>query len=373
MHALNFMPIGNGDCCRIDLANGQKLLFDYANLRNPTDPRDRRIDLAATLRADLVKARREDYDVVAFTHLDDDHIHGASEFFHLRHAAKYQGNNRIKINTLWVPAAVIVEDQCEDEARIIQAEARHRFRKGEGIRVFSRPDKLKDWLKKEGIALEDRRHLITDAGQTIPEFSLTQHEVEFFVHSPFATRLNDGGIVDRNDDSLVVQTTFLAGGQYTKLLLTADVTHETLAAIVDVTRLHKREVRLESDVVNVPHHTSYKSLGPDKGKDKTEPVENVKWLYEKKCNAGVILVSTSWAIPATDADQPPHRQAANYYKGVAQEKGGEYVVTMEHPKEARPEPLVITIDGNKAKVVKESYSGVAIITGRQAPRAGGER
>ena len=373
MHTLNFMPIGNGDCCRIDLANSQKLLFDYANLRNTSDKNDRRIDLAATLGADLDKAKRDYYDVVAFTHLDDDHIHGASEFFHLRHSAKYQGEGRIKINTLWVPAAVIVEDQCEDEAKVIQDEARHRFRQGDSIRVFSRPDKLKDWLKKQGIALEDRKHLITDAGQTISEFSLTEHEVEFFVHSPFATRLNDGGLMDRNDDSLFLQATFLAGGQYTKLLLTADVTHEILTAIVDVTRFHKRDARLEWDVINVPHHTSYKSLGPDKGKNKTEPVENVKWLYEEKGNAGGILVSTSWVIPTADTDQPPHRQAANYYKGVAQNKGGEYVVTMEHTKETRPEPLVIVIDGNKAKVVKESYSGVTIITGSQAPRAGGGR
>lgn len=373
MHTLNFMPIGNGDCCRIDLANGQKLLFDYANLRNASDKNDRRIDLAATLRADLDKAKRDYYDVVAFTHLDDDHIHGTSEFFHLRHAPEYQGAGRVKINTLWVPAAVIVEDQCEDEAKIIQDEARHRFHKGDGIRVFSGPNKLKDWMKKHGIALEGRQHLITDAGQTIPEFSLTEHEVEFFVHSPFATRLNDGSPVDRNDGSLFLQATFLAGGEYTKLLLTADVTHEILTDIVDVTRFHERDFRLEWDVVNVPHHTSYKSLGPEKGKNKTEPVENVKWLYEEKGNAGGVLVSTSWVIPTADTDQPPHRQAANYYKEVARDKGGEYVVTMEHPKEARPEPLVIVIDGNGAKVVKESYSGVAIITGGQAPRAGGGR
>ena len=30
MHRLTFYPLGNADCCLIDLANGQKILFDYA-------------------------------------------------------------------------------------------------------------------------------------------------------------------------------------------------------------------------------------------------------------------------------------------------------------------------------------------------------
>jgi hypothetical protein len=56
--------------------------------------------------------------VVAFTHLDKDHIGGASDFFYLEHATKYQDKNRIEIKTLWVPAAAIVEEGTEDEARI---------------------------------------------------------------------------------------------------------------------------------------------------------------------------------------------------------------------------------------------------------------
>jgi hypothetical protein len=81
MHTITFFPIGNADCCLIDLAYGQKLLFDYANLRNPDDSQDLRVDLAATIQDKLGK--QDYFDVVAFTHADDDHVHGASEFFHL--------------------------------------------------------------------------------------------------------------------------------------------------------------------------------------------------------------------------------------------------------------------------------------------------
>jgi hypothetical protein len=36
-------------------------------------------------------ANRNYYDVVAFTHLDDDHICGSFSFFYLEHASKYRG------------------------------------------------------------------------------------------------------------------------------------------------------------------------------------------------------------------------------------------------------------------------------------------
>jgi hypothetical protein len=155
---LTFYPLGNADCCLIDLASGEKLLFDYANLRDPDDSNDLRIDLEKALRENLEDVDRDYFDVVSFSHLDRDHIGRSSEFFHLEHAAKYQGGDRIKIKTLWVPAATILEEGVEDEAQIIRAEARYRLKKGSGIRVFSRPDQLKKWLEGQGLTLESRQH-----------------------------------------------------------------------------------------------------------------------------------------------------------------------------------------------------------------------
>ena len=46
---------------------------------------------------------------------DLDHIMGSTEFFELLHAAKYQGDGRIKIRELWVPAAMLIEEAARDE------------------------------------------------------------------------------------------------------------------------------------------------------------------------------------------------------------------------------------------------------------------
>ncbi len=146
-----------------------------ADIRNDNNPYDKRIDLPVDLKADLRAAGWNNYGVVCFTHLDDDHCCGAGDFFWLDHAAKYQSEGRIKIKELWVPSAAILDDSCEDGTRIVRQEARHRLRQGYGIRVFSRPKKLADWLAKQGLSLESRAHLITDAGQYVPGFSKTGH------------------------------------------------------------------------------------------------------------------------------------------------------------------------------------------------------
>jgi hypothetical protein len=262
MHRLTFYPLGNADCCLIDLANGQKILFDYADVRCEDDPEDLRIPLGEELRKNLKDANRDFFDVVAFTHLDNDHICKSSEFFHLEHAEKYQGKGRFKIRELWVPAAAVIEEGCTDEDRIIRSEARHRLRSGKGIRVFSRPAKLKEWLEGEGLTMESRQHLLTDAGQLIPGFSLSGQEVEFFVHSPFGKRLNEVEVIDRNIDSLVVQATFTVNGVATRVLLGSDLEHTAISDIVDVTRAKKRDERLESDVIKLWHHCSYTAIGP---------------------------------------------------------------------------------------------------------------
>lgn len=372
MPKLTFYPLGNADCCLIDLANGEKVIFDYANTK-ADEAGDKRIDLEDAIRADLAQARRDYVDVFCITHLDKDHICGSSELFWLEHAQAYQGGDRIKVRELWVPAAVILEDGLVDEGRVWRQEARHRLKQGKGIRVFSRPEVLRTWIEGQGLNFDALRHLFVDAGQLVPRFTLQAHGVEFFVHSPFASRLDSGELLDRNTDGIFVQATFKVDGVTTRVMMGADADYEVLSAIVDITNYHGRQERLEWDVFKLPHHCSYLSLGPDKSGSETTPVSQVEELYETHGQRGGIIVSTSMPIPLTGDDvQPPHRQAANYYKRITGSTGlgGWFKVTMEHPRESAPKPLVIEIDGTKARIVSAVAAGAAGITGRDAPRAG---
>jgi len=345
---LNFFPLGNADTMRIDLADDRKVLIDYAAMRNGA-AEDRRCDLPEELRRDLSKARRDYYDVVCITHTDSDHCKGFGDFFWLDHAAKYQGEGRIKINELWVPAAAILEEGLKDCARIVRSEARHRLREGKGIRVFSRPERLKAWMENAGIDFEARKHLIVDAGRTVPGFEKTGPErVEFFVHCPFGWRQDENTVIERNEDSIVLHATFVEGVRESRLFLASDINHETISEIVQVTRYHKNEDRLRWDIMKLPHHCSYLALGPERGADETKPEPDVKWLFEDQREDGAVIVSSSDPIPAkgSEADksvQPPHRQAANYHRRIANERDGEFEVTMEHPTTINPKPFAYKV------------------------------
>ena len=346
---INFFPLGNADTLRLDLADGRKVLVDYAAMRNEDDDEDKRCDLPATLRRDLDTADRDYFDAVCITHTDSDHCKGFGEFFWLEHAAKYQDRDRIKIKELWVPAAAVLEGNLKNDARLVRTEARHRLREGKGVLVFSQPEALKKWFEDEGIDFEKRKHLIVDAGQLVPGYSKGGPEkVEFFVHCPFGWRQDENTVISRNEDSIAMHATFEEGGRESRLFMASDINHETLAAIVQTTRKHGNDDRLLWDIMKLMHHCSYLSLGPERGVDETKPVPEVKWLFEDQREEGSIIVSPSYPIPARGSgedksDQPPHRQAANYHRRISGKCDGVFVVTMEQPSKTKPQPFAYKV------------------------------
>ena len=375
MHKIVYYPLGNAETLRIDVdSSDRKILMDYADVRDPNNKFDLRWDLPTDLKADLKASKRDSYDAVVFTHLDDDHCCGAGDFFYFEYASTRQGAGRVKMPEMWVPALAITETSLDGDALIISKEARYRLKelKGKGIRVFSAPETLEKWFKDNDLDLADYRDrgIVLDAGKVVPTFNLEDDHVEFFIHSPFASRTEDGVLHVRNIDAIVMQAVFESAGVETKLLITADVPYSQLDEIVRVTKLKKREHRLESDIFDVVHHCSYTALGPEKGKDKTKPTENIQWLLDQ-IRTGGLLVSSSKPIPTDDSDdQPPHRQAAATYGETADGIDGEFVVTMEHPKKSAPEPVVIEIDKQGAKLVKQILGAAAAVVSAPAARVG---
>ncbi|MGU3540412.1 hypothetical protein [Methylobacterium sp. A54F] len=366
-----FYPLGNADCTLLDLANKSKVLIDFGNQRNPDDPRDTRCDLAKVLRDDLRKSGRDYFNVVCFTHLDDDHCQRMGEFFWLRHALAYQGEGRIKIEELWVPACAVLEDNLDGDARLVRQEARHRLREGKGIRIFSRADRLKAWMAKEGIDFESRKHLFVDAGKLVPGFSKDGEEgVEFFVHSPFAWRQDEVVVIDRNGDSIVFQATFKDGTEESYALFGSDVDHFVLSDIVNITKRYGNEDRLRWDLLKLFHHCSYLSLGPERGVTETVAVDEVKWLFETQGRKRCTIVSPSKPIPTPgsvedSSTQPPHRQAANHHRRVVKDKFGDFVVTMEQATPT-PGPIRYQIDRNGVGIALAVTTGAGSATAKPA-------
>lgn len=373
MHQVIFYPVGNGDTSQIILNNGKRILFDFRH-QSGDGPS---INLINQLKEELKGVNRDFFDIVAFTHSDKDHIENSTEFFELQHAEKYQGNGRIKINELWVPAAMILEtaesSEQSSEFVIWRQEARHRLKQGKGIRVFSKPAKLKKWLELNGITLESRRHLITDAGQIVDGMNIEDDGVEVFCHSPFIKHTDEGDDL-RNPTALVFNIRFKSGINIFDYLATGDSEWQILEEIVSITKYHGNQDRLAWDLFNLPHHCSYKTLSDTKGDQETVPkalIENL--LLSGK--EGAYIVSSSNPI-GDDYDsynqvQPPHIQAKKcYLRYLKQINGAKFLVTMEEPNKVVPEPLVFNIGDDGITLKSVVIPAGVLATSKPAPRAG---
>jgi len=378
MHKLRFYPVGNGDTSQIVLANGKRILFDYCHRKDGEDPKNPLIDLKKCLTEELKAAGRDYFDVVAFTHGDDDHICGSTDFFELLHAEKYQGKDRIKIRELWVPAAMVLEpstqEQKSDEVILWRQEARHRLKQNKGIRVFSKPEALKNWLEENGMTVESRKHLIVDAGQLVPGFTLAADEVEFFVHSPFVKHMEGGVDVLRNDCSLIFQVRFEMKGTRTDYFAVGDADYDVFEDVVSITKYHKHDDRLDWHLFNIAHHCSYRALAPEKGERETTPTPKVKELL-KHGKPDAYMVSSSNPISddaaAYKQEQPPHIQARKAYERHLDEVGGrKFLVTMEEPNGFHPEPIEFEINEKGLRRAGKDRTGAAVAVGSVTPRAG---
>lgn len=378
MHQIIFYPVGNGDTSQIILDNGKRILFDFRHLKKAECGEVPEIDLKSRLTEELKSSKKTSFDVVAFTHGDKDHIENSTEFLELRHAQKYQSKDRIRIDELWVPATMILEtatnDEQSDEFVIWRQEARYRLKEGKGIRVFSKPEKLKEWLEQNDITLDSRRHMITDAGLIVPGFTLDKDDVEFFCHSPFIKHVDDSDDL-RNGAALIFNVRFKSGNNTFDYLASGDSTWETLEEIIEATKYHENIDRLAWDIYGLPHHCSYKTLSDDKGDTETIPKPLIEeLLLLGKENAYV--VSSSNPIEDTEKGreqkEPPHIQAKKCYERYLKKvDGAKFLVTMEEPNTKKPEPIVFEIANNGiSRGGKTSASGISIITSSPARRAG---
>ena len=381
IHEIVFYPVGNGDTTQIVLSKGRRVLFDFCHRQKSGDADVPEIDLDSRLKEDLQAVERDYFDVVAFTHADLDHIQGSTEFFELQHAKKYQGDDRIKILELWVPAAMLLEstdkDHQTEEFVLLRQEARYRLLEGKGILVFSKPKALADWLepllKERGESASARDHLFIDAGTIVPGFTLAEDSAEFFCHSPFVKHCDDGDII-RNSAALVFNVRVSANGAIYDFLAVGDAEFGDLEDIVSITRYHNNDDRLAWDLFNISHHCSYRALSDEKGEHETVPTTLVKGLLLMG-KQDAYIVSCSKPIPdardSYEQVQPPHIQARKAYERYLKEVGGrKLLVTMEEPNVNKPGPIVFEISGGGVTWKRSSSKGADAILASRPPRAG---
>lgn len=358
-----FYPIGNAETCYLELNCGSKILFDYAAMYNGSD-QDKRYDI----KKDLSEIGY--FDIVMFSHAHDDHTKGASDFFYLEHAKKYQSGKRAKIGELWISSAFILDTDLENQsdAKIIREEARYRLKKHQGIKVFAEPDSMTEWLSAHDINYNDVSDLIIHAGTTINLPYPLKNEMRAFIHAPFSEDSED--IQNKNDPSIILQLGLLnntnSGIRQTNILITGDTPYKVLDKIVDISKKHSNEAYLSWDIYDIPHHCSYTGLN-EKPNDNDEliPSPNVQWLLHQSSVNAYMVASCDKVTAKTS---PPHLIAKKAYEKYTKSDVS-LLVTMEHTcNEDAPTPIIFEIDSNGVTLKQNRIQDIYLK--KSAPRAG---
>ena len=172
---------------------------------------------------------------------------------------------------------------------------------------------------------------------------------EMFVHGPL--RGEHGGA--RNDSSFAFQLVLTSdGGVPAKALFWGDRTADKIWSVVEQTRAHGNEERLEWHVMLASHHCSKYALFVKDEAGEVQPHDGVIGALE----AGALRHDGAWVIASCKAvmddgasaftdgagDLPPHSKARGRYESMVGENA-RFVCTGEHPTTAAPEPIVLEV------------------------------
>lgn len=357
-HSITYYPVGSGDTALICANEGTPNLFvmlvDFCNRPRHT-PGITYVDVDSALKTTMAALDRTYFDVVLITHIDNDHVAGIENFIELNYAKKYQGNGRFKANELWVPAAAVYEkgSQVQDSAYCVRSEARHRLRRqdGRGLRIFSFPSALDDFLRKNNIDPSVLDRVVTQAGLYVRTPAMRSAGLSLFIHSPLAHVQDDAGKSERNRDSIVFQAIFDVGSaDDVTAMFYSDLKSNDLIHVCQVTLGHGNSDTLVYDVLKTPHHSSYLSLAKDKDSIPSDLEPEIEHLFDTSGKNRAIIISSSCASSKNNGNDPPHQEAVDYFKMLAKKKGGDFRITDNEPDVKNPAPLVVIIDHEGARI-----------------------
>ena len=203
MSEIKEFPFSDEHTYMLTSNTGHKILFNFNSFDMQHIPG--RTSLAEEVRTDLAQSGKSGVDVACFSYLVTNHYAGVSDFFYLRHSEAYQSEERIQMDDMWVPVAVILEERMgmPKDFQVVQEEARHRLREGSGIRIIC-PEgqgEIDKWLNREGIDPSDRIHLLIFPEEMMPGLTINSAGIEMSVHLPM---ISEGSPEYKYADLLVI-------------------------------------------------------------------------------------------------------------------------------------------------------------------------
>lgn len=367
-HSIKFYPVGNGDCDLITIGGAnKKMMFDCNFRQEAEEDNDEMYDVLGDLLDNELTTKKcglPFLDAFLLTHPDQDHCRGFADKFYLGDPdavpQSAKDNKKILIGELWYSPRVFEEltGELNADAKAFKKEAKRRMdlyksdakkadKDGNRIRIIG-------WTDNSDLeGLEDR---IVTPGNTISEVNGSNcRYFEMFIHAPFKDDI-DGE--DRNMTSIVSQLRFKSDKKnedIARLFLAGDTEWRIIEEIMNKT---SDDNFLKWDLMEAPHHCSYKFFADDREDDPNQA--SLDFLDKKEDSAYVV---SSSKVVKKNSDNPPCQKAKNRYT----EKVGEsnFLCTSGEKDDDVQEPIVFDIEDGEVglhedeKKEKESLSAAA--------------
>lgn len=340
--SLAFFPVSNGDMTLVVLDNGQTVLIDINIGGAADDEDDDTPDVATDLRDRLKRddKRRPYVDVFLSTHPHQDHITGLRNHFHLGPPGEWnKDDDKIIIREMWSSPVVFrrADSQtplCED-AKAWASEARRRVKRFREIGFDTVPgDRILIMGEDIGGKTDDILDIVIRLDETVTAANRVRAGVfEARLLAPLpAENDEEEEELSTNESSVVLRFSLTGGGvaDRCRFLTGGD------AEVAIWQRLWQRHGDdnpdwLSYDVLQTPHHCSWRSLSFDSWSDLGEDAEVDEDARSalSQTRKGAVIVASSKRIKDDD-DNPPHHRAKREYLDIVDGEDDRFFCTDEH-------------------------------------------
>ncbi len=367
-HSIKFYPVGNGDCSLITIGGiNKKMMFD-CNFRQKAEEDNEEmynvLDDLLTNELTSKKCGLPFLDAFLLTHPDQDHCRSFADKFYLGDPDSVpqsaKDDKRILIGELWYSPRVFEEltGDLNADAKAFKKEAGRRMELYKSNKNKANKDgnriRIIGWTDSPDLdGLTDR---IITPGDIISEINGdTCRYFEMFIHAPFKKDI-DGE--DRNMTSIASQLRFKSDknkDDIARVFLGGDTEWRIIEEIMHNTT---NDDYLNWDLMEAPHHCSYKFFADDREDDPNQASLD----FLNKSESGAFVVSSSKVIKK-NSDNPPCQKAKNRYTDRVSESN--FFCTSGEKEDEIDEPIVFDIeDGDVAlhedeKKEKESRATAA--------------
>jgi hypothetical protein len=280
MAKIEFLPVGNGDMTLITLDNKKQILID-CNIRAVKEGVP---DANEILREKLTRTNDSNkqlyVDAFLWTHPDQDHCRGIREYFHLGKPGDWKKeDDKIFIREIWSSPIVFKRADSNhtlsDDAKALNREAKRRVNEYKASKKLNSSFQMVDGNKVTIICHDDDKKKTDDISEIVQgldtSFTKFGSQIDIRVLGPAATSdlKEQEDKLGKNHSSVIVNMTIKnsSGSTLGQFLNGGDAEVVCWDNLWSRLKEKNHTSWLEYDVMQAPHHCSWRSLSHESWSD----------------------------------------------------------------------------------------------------------